>query len=80
MVDKVQTLPKDIQWHLIGHLQSNKVSQIAKLVNEGFSITLETVDSVKLAEKLNNVVKLKMDVMIEVKTSEEESKEGCAPD
>jgi uncharacterized pyridoxal phosphate-containing UPF0001 family protein len=54
LVDKVPQMPKDVQWHFVGHLQSNKV----KFLLEGCpSLSmLETVDSVKLANKLNKVV------------------------
>lgn len=64
----------DAEFHLIGHLQSNK----SKLALELFQ-TIQTVDSAKLARRLNETER-PLDVMIEVKLSEEESKEGAAPD
>ena len=64
----------DAQFHLIGHLQSNK----ARLASDLFH-TIETVDSVKLANRLQQVDK-PLDVMIEVKLSEEEAKAGAAPE
>lgn len=65
---------KDAAFHLIGHLQSNKVRPAAELFQ-----TVETVDSAKLARRLNETGK-SLDVMIEVKLSEEESKAGAAPE
>ena len=62
------------QFHLIGHLQSNKT----RLASELFQ-TIETVDSEKLASRLNDSEK-QTEVMIEVKLSEEESKFGAAPE
>ena len=64
----------DAQFHLIGHLQSNK----ARLAAELFQV-VETIDSEKLARRLNEVGK-PLEVMIEVKLSEEGSKAGAAPE
>jgi PLP dependent protein len=65
---------KDAEFHLIGHLQSNKSRIGADLFD-----AIETVDSAKLARRLNEAGK-KLEVMIEVKLSEEESKAGAAPE
>jgi len=62
------------EFHLIGHLQSNKTRIAAELFQ-----VIETVDSEKLAHRLDQVGK-PLEVMIEVKLSEEESKAGSAPD
>jgi len=62
------------QFHLIGHLQSNKTRIAAELFQ-----VIETVDSEKLAQRLDQVGK-PLEVMIEVKLSEEESKAGSAAD
>ncbi|GAB0157845.1 YggS family pyridoxal phosphate-dependent enzyme [Chryseobacterium sp. Alg-005] len=74
LVEKYPLLPKDIQWHLIGHLQTNKVKYIA-----GFVDTIQSVDSERLileinkeAEKNNRTIK----VLLQVKIAEEESKFG----
>jgi len=48
LCDKYETLPKDIEWHMIGHLQSNKVKYIAPFVH-----LIHGVDSLKLAEEIN---------------------------
>jgi pyridoxal phosphate enzyme (YggS family) len=48
MVDKYEQLPKDIQWHLIGHLQTNKVKYIAPFVH-----LIHAVDSLKLLQEID---------------------------
>ena len=63
----------DARYHFIGHLQSNK----ARIASELFH-NIETVDSAKLAQRLNDTGK-PLEVMIEVKLSEEASKSGAAP-
>lgn len=74
LVDKYEALPKDIHWHMIGHLQTNKVKYIVDKVD-----MIHSVDSLKLAEtiekeaaKKNCVVK----ILVEVNVAEEESKFG----
>lgn len=62
------------RFHLIGHLQSNK----SKKASEIFDV-IQTVDTAKLARRLNEEGK-PLDVMIEVKLSEEEAKAGVAPE
>lgn len=68
LVEKAPVLPSDIRWHFIGHLQSNKV----KMVIEGVPnlAMLETVDTEKLASKLDSAVqslgRLPLAVMIQV--------------
>jgi pyridoxal phosphate enzyme (YggS family) len=62
------------EYHLIGHLQSNKARVAAELFQ-----AIETVDSAKLAKRLDGASR-PMEVMIEVKLSEEESKAGAAPE
>ncbi|MBM3736314.1 MAG: YggS family pyridoxal phosphate-dependent enzyme [Acidobacteria bacterium] len=63
----------EARFHLIGHLQSNKSRKAADLFH-----VIQTVDSAKLARRLNETGK-PLGVMIEVKLSEEESKAGAAP-
>ena len=62
------------EFHLIGHLQSNKASDAARLFH-----AVETVDSEKLARRLDQTGRA-LEVMIEVKLSEEGTKAGAAPD
>lgn len=64
----------DARFHLIGHLQSNKARKAADIFQ-----VVQTVDSVKLANRLDSMG-AKLEVMIEVKLSEEDSKEGASPD
>ena len=61
------------RFHLIGHLQSNKAARAAELFH-----VVETVDSAKLARRLNEAAR-GLDVMLEVKLSQEESKHGVDP-
>ncbi|MCK6615776.1 MAG: YggS family pyridoxal phosphate-dependent enzyme [Ignavibacteriaceae bacterium] len=72
--DKHPQLPADIEWHLIGHLQSNKVKYVAGKVE-----LIHSVDSVSLAEEINKVASrsgIVQKILIEVNTSGEESKIG----
>ena len=74
LLSKVDDLPKDIQWHLIGHLQTNKVKYIAPFIN-----TIQSVDSEKLLLEINKeAVKnnRKIKVLLQVKIAEEETKYG----
>ena len=64
----------DARFHLIGHLQSNKARPAAELFQ-----VIETVDSEKLARRVDQIGR-PLEVMIEVKLSEEETKAGAAPD
>lgn len=64
-----------VTYHLIGHLQSNK----AKIAAEIFHC-VQTVDSAKLAKRLDQLCARPLEVMIEVKLSEEESKAGAVPE
>lgn len=52
LVEKEQSLPKDIEWHMIGHLQTNKVKYIAPFVS-----LIHAVDSIKLLEEINKRAK-----------------------
>jgi pyridoxal phosphate enzyme (YggS family) len=63
----------DVRFHLIGHLQSNKTKKASQLFS-----SIDSIDSVKLAQRLDGESKA-MDVMIEVKLSEEEAKSGADP-
>ena len=76
LVEKASILPKDIQWHFIGALQSNKIKMISQIPN---LFTIETLDSEKKATILNNCITKKLNVFIQVNTSGEESKNGVEP-
>jgi pyridoxal phosphate enzyme (YggS family) len=69
---------KDAEWHMIGHLQSNKAAAAAELF-----IAVDSVDSLKLAEKLNAAAEKltkKLRVLIEINVGGESAKSGLAPD
>ena len=71
---KYEVLPKDIHWHMIGHLQTNKVKYITDKAE-----LIHSVDSLKLAEAISkDAVKkgVNVDILVEVNVAEEESKFG----
>ena len=82
IVEKFDQMPEDTRFHMIGHLQRNKVKYIIDKV-----VLIHSVDSLRLAETINKEAlkkNLVMDVLIEVNVAEEESKFGVkvseAPD
>lgn len=76
LVEKRNFLPKDINWHMIGHLQTNKVKDLLK--DKVFLI--HSVDSLKLAKEINKRANPKQDILLEVNIANEESKYGFPPD
>lgn len=75
---KVETLPKDIEWHFIGHLQTNKVKYIAPYIS-----MVEAVDSLKLLKEINKQAakyNRVINVLLELHIAEEETKYGFTPD
>ena len=73
-VEKYPLLPKDIQWHIIGHLQTNKVKYIAEFVD-----TIQSVDSEKLLKEINKEAgkyNRTIKVLLQVKIAEEDTKFG----
>lgn len=71
---KIEELPADIQWHLIGHLQRNKVKYIVDKVS-----LIHSVDSFRLAEEINIQAKKKdivVPILVEVNIAQEETKFG----
>ena len=78
MTEKEGQLPKDIHWHMIGHLQTNKVKYIAPYVH-----LIHSVDSLKLAQEINRQgekCNRSIPILIEVNIAEEESKVGIKKD
>ena len=78
IVDKYDQMPSDVQWHMIGHLQRNKVKYIIDKVD-----MIHSVESLKLAEKIEKRAAQKdivMDILIEVNMAAEESKFGVKPE
>jgi pyridoxal phosphate enzyme (YggS family) len=78
LVQKYEALPKDIEWHLIGHLQSNKVKYIAPFV-----AMIHGVDSYKLLENINKEGAKNQRVipcLLQIFIAQEETKFGLNPD
>lgn len=78
IVEKYEALPKDIHWHMIGHLQRNKVKYIIDKVE-----LIHSVDSVRLAETIEKEAAKKgltARILLEVNVAEEESKFGLKVD
>ena len=78
LVEKQEKLPKDIAWHLIGHLQSNKVKYIAPFIT-----MIQSVDSIKLLQEINKQA-LKsnrvIDCLLQIYIADEETKFGLGFD
>ena len=78
LVDKYEVMPKDIRWHMIGHLQRNKVKYIVDKV-----ALIHSVDSLRLAEEISREAVKKdicVNILIEVNVAEEETKFGVTCD
>ena len=74
ILEKYEKLPKDIRWHFIGHLQTNKVKYIIPFIS-----LIHSVDSLKLLKEINKRAKAKnkiINCLIQVKIANEESKYG----
>jgi pyridoxal phosphate enzyme (YggS family) len=74
LVEKYESLPKDIEWHMIGHLQSNKVKYIAPFVK-----LIHGVDSLKLLQEINKRAEQNhriIDCLLQVHIAKEETKFG----
>ncbi|MTK08672.1 MAG: YggS family pyridoxal phosphate-dependent enzyme [Hungatella sp.] len=72
--DKYELLPDDIRWHMIGHLQRNKVKQVIDK-----AVLIHSVDSVRLAEQIEEEAAKRgicVDILLEVNVADEESKFG----
>lgn len=78
LLEKQPVLPGDIEWHLIGHLQTNKVKFVA-----GFISMIESVDSEKLLKEIDKEAlksNRKINVLLQVKIAKEETKFGLTVD
>ena len=78
LLPKYEALPKDIRWHFIGHLQTNKVKQIVPFVH-----LIHSVDSLRLLECINREaekIQRKVRVLLEVHVAKEETKSGFTPE
>ena len=78
LLPKYEALPKDIRWHFIGHLQTNKVKQIVPFVH-----MIHSVDSLRLLETINREAEKigrRVKVLLEVHVAKEETKSGFSPE
>ena len=78
MVKKAENLPNDIRWHLIGHLQTNKVKYIV-----GKTYLVQSVDRIELAEEINKRFEkenLVCDCLIQINSTGIDSRFGCTPE
>ncbi|PHQ29011.1 MAG: YggS family pyridoxal phosphate-dependent enzyme [Leeuwenhoekiella sp.] len=78
MTDKWEALPKDIKWHMIGHVQTNKVKYMAPYVS-----LIHSADRLKLFKVINKEAEKNdrvIDVLLQVKIAEEDSKFGMDPE
>ena len=76
LCQKIEVLPKNINWHMIGHLQTNKVKYIV-----GKTRLIHSVDSLKLAEEIQRLAEKRdvdVDILVEVNIANEESKFGIS--
>ncbi|WP_435354077.1 YggS family pyridoxal phosphate-dependent enzyme [Emticicia sp. SJ17W-69] len=74
LVEKYESMPKDIEWHFIGHLQSNKVKYIAPFVS-----LIHSVDSLKLLQEINKQAAKNsrmIDCLLQIYIAEEDTKSG----
>ena len=77
MVAKFEKLPKDIEWHMIGHVQTNKVKYMASFVN-----TIHSVDSHKLLKEIQKQAfrnDRKIKCLIQIRIADEDTKFGIEP-
>lgn len=78
LVEKYEMMPKDIKWHMIGHLQRNKVKYIVDKVS-----LIHSVDSLKLAEEISREAlkkQVQVSILIEVNVAGEDTKFGVKPE
>lgn len=78
IVEKYNNLPKDIEWHMIGHLQKNKVKHISKFIS-----LIHSLDRLSLAKEIDKNAKKEnrsIDCLIQIKISNDESKYGLNPE
>ncbi len=77
LLDKIHQLPTDIEWHLIGHLQKNKVRQAIKT-----AAWIHSVDSIELVERIERIAaeeQRRPKILLQINVSGEETKFGMEP-
>ncbi|MCR5362166.1 MAG: YggS family pyridoxal phosphate-dependent enzyme [Bacteroidales bacterium] len=76
---KAETLPKDIEWHFIGHLQTNKVKYVVPYVT-----MIQSVDSERLMDEIEKqtakIGRTSIDILLQIHVAQEETKSGFTPD
>ena len=78
LVSKYNSLPKDIEWHMVGHLQKNKVKYIANFIK-----LIHSVDNFKLLKEINRQAKknnVTINCLLQIKIASEETKFGLSID
>ena len=78
LVEKYESLPKDIEWHMVGHLQKNKVKYIVDFIK-----LIHSVDDFKLLKEINRQAKknnVTIDCLLQIKIASEETKFGLSID
>ena len=78
LVSKYSSLPKDIEWHMVGHLQKNKVKYLASFIK-----LIHSVDNFKLLKEINRQAKkhnVTIDCLLQIKIASEETKFGLSID
>ena len=78
LLPKYETLPNDIRWHFLGHLQTNKVKHLVSFVH-----MIHSVDSLRLLETINREaekIERRVKVLLEVHVAKEETKSGFTPE
>jgi hypothetical protein len=76
LVSKYSSLPKDIEWHMVGHLQKNKVKYIANFIK-----LIHSVDNLKLLKEINRQAKknnITINCLLQIKIASEETKFGLS--
>ncbi|UJR26253.1 hypothetical protein I4U23_007593 [Adineta vaga] len=77
--DLILTQCPDIRWHLVGHLQSNKVNRVLTRIPNLYCI--QTIDSIELADRINNNLQQQsktLNILIQINTSQEQQKSGVS--
>jgi hypothetical protein len=76
---KAETLPKDIEWHFIGHLQTNKVKYVVP-----YATMIQSVDSERLMDEIEKqtakIGRTGIDILLQIHVAQEETKSGFTPD
>lgn len=79
MTQKYEAMPKDIEWHFIGHLQTNKVKYVVP-----YAAMIQSVDSERLMDEIEKqtakIGRTSIDILLQIHVAQEETKSGFTPD